>query len=105
MRAQVDRFGPWIAEQRVVDRTDDAGLRDRASIDYRRGFDGARCRHGSNHGAGVTAASTGIELINIKTAGLPVLVQAHGEIEVRLALQPAGVRLNLRRVERFVVTI
>jgi len=51
--------------------------------------------HAGNHGFGEGGPIVGIQLIYVETLGFPVFVQAEGEIEPRLALQPDDVGADL----------
>lgn len=105
MRAQVDRLGPLFSQQRIGNRPDDAGFGNRESIDDGRRFDWACPGAGVEHRPGKTPLAGGIQFVDVQALRLPVFVQAEGEIEIWLALQPAGMGLNLQRTQRLVIAI
>ena len=102
---QVDGFGPLLALERVGDGADEAAGDGFASVDDGRGFDRAALFDGGEHRVDVAGEIGGVELVEIEAFRFPVLVEADGEIEVRLVLEPADVGADFGGGEVLVVAV
>ena len=91
MGDEVNGFGPLFALKRVGDRADDAARDGFSAIDDGGGFDRAAFFDRGEHRINVAGAVGRVEFVKVEAFGFPVLVEADGEVEVRLALEPADV--------------
>ena len=105
MGAEVNRFGPVLAQARIGLGPDNARCGNGSAVDDRGGFDGAHGGDGSEHRLGKRRALRGILLVEVKARRFPVFVHAEGKIEIWLTAEPRDVVANFGRPAILIITI
>ena len=91
---EVDGLGPLVAVFGGDVWADDAALAFPA-IDLGGRFDGTDAGHGGDDGLGEGGAFVGIEFVDVKAAGFPILMEDDREVERGLLLEPGDVGADL----------
>jgi hypothetical protein len=65
-----------------------------ASVDGGREVDGADGLDGLDHGGGEGGVLVGVEFIDVKPLGLPILMEAEGQVEIGLLMKPGHMGLD-----------
>lgn len=91
---KVEGLGPFRPGHRVEAWADEA-LVGIAAVDHGGQVDGADIGHGVEDGSGEGRVVFGVELVEVEPGGLPILVDADGEVEERLFFEPGDVGADL----------